>query len=785
MDRRKGIALVVVIVLITAGIAGVTGLVAAQAQSGNGSGNTTGNSTDDTAFDDPSAVGNNSSIDDPSTVGNNSSFDDPSSVGNNSSINNSSSSLNTNVSYKAPENVTGGNASGNNSSFAGAPSVNNSSSASGAYSKCSGGILDALMSGSLNMTCRLQKWIFGAIFGGMLKIIQDIWDIFVGALFTTPAPAVNGDPAFFGEPTNQPWQTLWNISMFRMIPIGLVIWGFIFLCSLGVTSLLPLGPHGEYKKRQMNNKAVLAFIGIIGSWGLGSAFLWLTKGATRAIMPEGGQIASDASLVLANSQGAILLVAAAYLTGGTMVAYFALLIIFRLLMAGIFMIGLPVLIPLVMVDVGPLKYVSNSIERFIDVSIMFIIMVIPMGLVLQGGYAVINGLNQGSDVGSTALSAILSLSGANGALVLAVWILTGLVPLVMYRQLGQVKGIASSMMTAGRRASDRLKELSESDPSEVDNGPDYGPGSMRPDDILEDTDVQRSSDTGGFGGALGDGRVHAGDGDGPVGMLGRGPGMLADPHDPNASSTPNRLDEGHPAASALPGGEGAQQTSGGRWSQFTDRVGNVGGWAGNARSNLNDRINNAREMGSTVRDNGGNFVAGAAGATAGFFGGTSEENSGGASQDATRSDVGSHTTSGSGNTSGAVNQNMDGGVEDQRDNTGGSYYREAKGEQVYVPQSTGGLPNDMEIGVIQSDGFERSEKAEYSTSYTVENFSRMERPYSDQDGVFVARDPESGQLYDLSEVDTDQQPPERDRDAEERHKGSARDVQNARRRTDD
>ncbi|WP_273837814.1 hypothetical protein [Halococcus sp. PRR34] len=786
MDRRKGIALVVVIVLITAGIAGVTGLVAAQAQSGNGSGNATGNSTDDTAFDDPSAVGNNSSIDDPSTVGNSSSFDDPSSVGNNSSINNSSSSLNTNVSYKAPENVTGGNASGNNSSFAGAPSVNNSSSASGAYSKCSGGILDALMSGNLNMTCRLQKWIFGAIFGGMLKIIQDIWDMFVGALFTTPAPAVNGDPAFFGEPTNQPWQTLWNISMFRMIPIGLVIWGFIFLCSLGVTSLLPLGPHGEYKKRQMNNKAVLAFIGIIGSWGLGSAFLWLTKGATRAIMPEGGQIASDASLVLANAQGAILLVAAAYLTGGTMVAYFALLIIFRLLMAGIFMIGLPVLIPLVMVDVGPLKYISNSIERFIDVSIMFIIMVIPMGLVLQGGYAVINGLNQGSDVGSTALSAVLTSSGANAALVLAVWILTGLVPLFMYRQLGQVKGIASSMMTAGRRASDRLKELSESDPSEVDNGPDYGPGSMRPDDILEDTDVQRSSDTGRFGGALGDGRVHAGDGDGPVGMLGRGPGMLADPRDPNASSTPNRLDEGHPAASALPGGEGGQQTGGGGgWSQFTDRVGNVGDWAGNARSNLNDRINNAREMGGTVRDNGGNFVAGAAGATAGFFGaGASEENSGGATRDTTRSDVGSHTTSTSDSTSGSVNQSMGGNVEEQPDSTEGSYYREAKGEQIYVPQSTGGLPSHVDTGVIKSDGFNQHQEG-VETDTAAGEFSRMGDNFADQDDVFAARDPESGQLYDLSEVDTDQQPPERDRDAEERHKGSARDVQNARRRTDD
>lgn len=455
-----------------------------------------------------------------------------------------------------------------------------------------------------------------------------------------------------------------------------------------------------------------------------------------------------------------------------------------MLIAFIFMVALPVLIPLIMIDVGPLEYVSNSIEQFVDVSIMFIILTIPMGLVLRGGYLVVNALNEGSDAQSAATSFLLSWSGGNGVLIFGVWILAGLVPLFMYRRLGHVKGIASSTMNAGRRASDRLRELAESDPSEVDNGPDYGPGSMRPDDILEDTDVQRSSDTGEFGGALGDGRVHAGDGDGPVGMLGRGPGMLADPRDPNASATPNRLDEGHPAASALPGGEGAQQTGGGgRWSQFTDRVGNVGGWAGNARSNLNDRINNAREMGGTVRDNGGNFVAGAAGATAGFFGGASEENSA-ADQNTTRSDAGRRTTSSSAPTSEAANQNMRGNVEEESNDTGGSYYREAKGEQVYVPQSTGGLPSHVDTGVIKSDGFSLHQEG-VRTDTAAAGFSSMSDNFAGQDDVFAVRDPESGQLYDLSEVDTDQQPPERDRDAEERHKGSARDVQNARRRTDD
>lgn len=765
-----------VIGLVASGIVGVSGPATAQAQSGNVSENVTENDTDETAFDDPSSVGGNSSIDDPSTVGNN------------TSINDSSSFVNTNVSYKAPENVTEGNASGNSSYAAGVPSATNNSS-SGSYS-CSGGLLDALMSGNLNMTCRLKKWVIGMLFGGFMDFMQGIWNAIINGIFTTPAPAVDGDPAIIAEPTNSPWNTLWSIAMYRMVPIGLIIWAFIFLCTLGITATLPLGPFGEYKKRQMNNKAVLAFFGIIGSWAIGSSFLWLTKGVTRAIMPAGEQIASDGALLMANSQAAAIMIIAAYLTGGTMIAYFALLIMFRFLLAGIFMIALPVLIPLVMVDIGPLKYISSLIERFVDTSIMFIIVTIPMGLVLQGGYAIVNALNQGSDAQSAATSAFLTASAGNGVLVFAIWILAGSVPLIMYRQLGQVQGIASSAMNAGRRASNRLQELSESDSSET-NGPDYGPGSMRPDDITDGSEIQRSSSTGEFGGALGNGQADTELGQSePAGMLGRGSGTLGDPRDPQASSTPNRLDEGHPAANALPGGEGAQQpSSNGRWSQFTGRVGSVGDWAGNARSNLNDRINNAREMGSTVRNNGGNFVAGAAGATAGFFGaGTSEENPGSAGQNTTRSDVGSRTTSTSNTTtSETASQNMRSNVDGQPNNSGGSYYRGEKGEQIYVPQSADGLPDKMQIGVLQDDGFStiRGGMPMTSESLVDESASNMKESYAEENETFVARDQESGQLYDLSEIDTDQQPPGRDFDAEERAKGSARDVKNARGGSDD
>ncbi|WP_152420517.1 hypothetical protein [Halococcus thailandensis] len=112
------------------------------------------------------------------------------------------------------------------------------------------------------------------------------------------------------------------------------------------------------------------------------------------------------------------------------------------------------------------------------------------------------------------------------------------------------------------------------------------------------------------------------------------------------------------------------------------------------------------------------------------------------------------------------------------------YYREKKGEQIYVSQSADELPSHMDIGILKNDGFDQKQEGVRSDIATSE-FSRMEDNFEEQDDVFVARDQESGQLYDLSEIDTNQQPTGRDYEREERAKGSARDVKNARERSND
>jgi gas vesicle protein len=780
-NRSNFILALVVVAIITGGIVGVmTAPVTAQA-SGNGS--------NDTEFDEPSS---NTTFNEPS---NNTTFNNPSNVSENVSINSSSSYLNTNITYKAPGNITEGGLINNSTSGAGVKAPEKSGGKAGSC----GSLLDAILGdkeiiGILG--CILKGTIIDIFFKGFMDLVQGIFNAVVNAIFSTPVPKVNGDPAFFVKPTNAPWGVLWETAMFTMVPIGLMIWATLFLGSYGVISILPLGAFAEQKRRKLQNRAVLAFVGVIGAWGMGAIFLWMTQGFTQAIVPHGDQIASNGVLLMANVRSSLITIFALYLSSGVLAVYFMILVILRYLIALIFMIALPVAIPFIMIDAGPFRYMSNVVERFIDTCIIFIMMVIPMGLVLRGGYGVVNAINKSQLEDGSISNTIFELANESGLLIFVTWVLAALTPIFLFREMGQVKGIASSALQMGQKAHDRYQELTERE--DTDTG-ETGPDGLN--DRARDYEpwmVNNAKPTE-FGGELTDGWVRGEDGQTePAGMLGRGPGMLANPSDPHASPDPNRLDAGHPAAGALPSGGGnvnSQAASGGgRWSQFTN-------WMGGTRDNLGDRINNAQEMGDTARENSGGFVGGIAGATAGFFGGgsgsektgqdttTSTTDTGtGTAQDTTTSTTRDESTSCS--TTGTSErttrtQNMQGGAEDQSqssEDVGG--YREEKGRSIFVPQSTAGLPSHMDIGPITSEGFQKTSEGT-ETDTVIDNFSDMEDTYREQGDVFVARDQESGQLYDLSNVNPDQEPQERDRSAEERAKRSARDVENAREEADD
>jgi hypothetical protein len=349
--------------------------------------------------------------------------------------------------------------------------------------KCSGGFIESTI-------CKASNFLFGWVIGGVVSFVQGVISGIVSLIFGFSIPKVNGHVALFQKPTNQPWTGLYESWKTEAMPMGFLIW-VLMLVGVLFTQVFTSDPSTALKLRELRSRAWKVLFGILGSWAIGAAILFVVNSVILTIAPDGSDVASNLA-VFAGSVGAAgaagLLV---WFFEGVLFLFIVLLLLAQKAMVFIMMWSLPVLIPLAAIDVGPVKYISKPAQGIIDMFIPFIFMTLPMALVLRVGYEVVNALNS-SPVSQVAMWA----SGGNVALILGFWIAAAISPLFVFNQTGRIKGMAAGLLGASVATnSGGLKE-------KVENAKNrYGPGSLRPDAPYEGTDQQGSS-TDEFGGAL-------------------------------------------------------------------------------------------------------------------------------------------------------------------------------------------------------------------------------------------------------------------------------------------
>jgi hypothetical protein len=349
--------------------------------------------------------------------------------------------------------------------------------------KCSGGFIESAI-------CKVTNFLFGWIIGGIVSFVQGVITGIVNMIFGFSVPKVNGHIALFQKPTNQPWTGLYESWKTEAMPLGIIIW---LLMILGVmfTQVFTSDPSTALKVRELRSRSWKVLLGILGSWAIGAAFLFVTNGIILTIAPDGSDIASNLAVFTGSVGAAGAAALLVWFFEGILFLFIVLLLLAQKAMVFIMMWSLAILIPLAAIDVGPVKYISKPARGIIDMFVPFIMMTLPMALVLRVGYEVVNALNQ-SPIAQLGMWA----SGANVALILGFWIAAAVSPLFVFSQTGKVKGMAAGLLGASVAAnSGGLKEKVEDAKSH------YGPGSLRPDAPYEGTD-QQSSDTGEFGGAL-------------------------------------------------------------------------------------------------------------------------------------------------------------------------------------------------------------------------------------------------------------------------------------------
>jgi hypothetical protein len=367
---------------------------------------------------------------------------------------------------------------------ANATNATNTSAGSGQVQlqKCSGGFIESTI-------CKASNFLFGWVIGGVVSFVQGVITGIVSLIFGFSIPKVNGHVALFQKPTNQPWTGLYESWKTEAMPMGFLIW-VLMLVGILFTQVFTSDPSTALKLRELRSRSWKVLFGILGSWAIGAAILFVVNGVILTIAPDGSDVASNLA-VFAGSVGAAgaagLLV---WFFEGVLFLFIVLLLLAQKAMVFIMMWSLPVLIPLAAIDVGPIKYISKPAQGIIDMFIPFIFMTLPMALVLRVGYEVVNALNS-SPVSQVAMWA----SGGNVALILGFWIAAAISPLFVFSQTGRIKGMAAGLLGASVATnSGGLKEKVENAKERVDRNP--------PPNVSETTDINPDENEGTWGGAL-------------------------------------------------------------------------------------------------------------------------------------------------------------------------------------------------------------------------------------------------------------------------------------------
>ena len=318
-------------------------------------------------------------------------------------------------------------------------SAGNNSSAGGGQvqlRQCSGGgFIDSAM-------CKASNALFGWVIGGVVSFVQGIISGIVNLIVGTPVPKHNGQPAFFQQPTNQPWKGVYDSWLTFAMPLGIIMW-ILMMLGIMFSQVYISSSSKELKRRELKNRSWKVLLGVLGSWAIGAAILHISNGVTLAVAPDGQDIASNLAVFAGNIGAAGAAGLLIWFFEGILFLFILLLVLAKKAMVFVMMWSLPILLPLAAFNVGPIKLLSKPARGIIDMFIPFIFLTLPMALVLRVGYVVVNSLNQGAvaQVGMWA-------SGANTALVLGFWILAAVSPLFVFSQTGRIKGMAAGMLGA-------------------------------------------------------------------------------------------------------------------------------------------------------------------------------------------------------------------------------------------------------------------------------------------------------------------------------------------------
>ncbi|MDZ7688451.1 MAG: hypothetical protein U5J64_06990 [Halobacteriales archaeon] len=212
--------------------------------------------------------------------------------------------------------------------------------------------------------------------------VQGMLELAVIVTVRTPHPEPR-DGFFFGEPTNEPWVSLYGYYTDAVLPVT------VLLIALAIAMILFTGIFGRfltgYERSRAKRRLVVAFLFVLAWWGIGAFVLRFVDALAVGIAPEPSTVASTFQDTM-TLEGHGTTTTAAFTLLETVVMFF-LVVWFFVRWLGIYalMLATPIGVAFWVVDVGPFAYLSKLIEELLIKFIPLAFVTVPAAVVFRVG----------------------------------------------------------------------------------------------------------------------------------------------------------------------------------------------------------------------------------------------------------------------------------------------------------------------------------------------------------------------------------------------------------------
>ena len=236
--------------------------------------------------------------------------------------------------------------------------------------------------------------------------VQEMFELAVVVTVRTPFPEPR-DGFFFGQPTNEPWLSIYGYYTDAVLPVTVLILG------LAIAMILFTGIFGTfltgYERSRAKRRLFVAFLFVLAWWGIGAFVLRFVDALATLIAPEPAAVAETFRTAMTVDGHGVVMTAALSLIEAVVVVLLVATFFVRWIGIYALMLATPIGVAFWIVDVGPFAYLSVLIEELVSKFIPLAFITIPAAVVFRVGELLFTSFDPAAEFGSGVGTFLLAL----------------------------------------------------------------------------------------------------------------------------------------------------------------------------------------------------------------------------------------------------------------------------------------------------------------------------------------------------------------------------------------